>query len=319
MVYPITICKRVAAVCAACLALILSLPVGASAEDTPQPTLTLEYYHEDTVLSQVDFRLYRVADVVNGEGYALSGDFAGYPVSLTDLEDNGMAAAYTLSVYVSKDALKPLATRATDDNGRAVFGTLSTGLYLVIGENCRVGEVTYQTAPFLISLPHRQSDGALTYTVVAEPKNFIVTPPVEKTVDMTVVKVWEDTQAAAQRPQQIDIVLLRDGEEVQTVSLTEETHWRHTFTGLDTQYTWLVAEESVPDGYTVLYNGSHTTYTITNTYAGTTPPVEPTTPPADDPLPQTGLLQWPVWVLSLSGVALFVWGWWLVRRQRKSV
>lgn len=41
------------------------------------------------------------------------------------------------------------------------------------------------------------------------------------------------------------------------------------------------------------------------------PPTEPTTPPPDDPpdIPQTGQLNWPVPVLAVSGMTLFVLGW----------
>ena len=41
------------------------------------------------------------------------------------------------------------------------------------------------------------------------------------------------------------------------------------------------------------------------------PPSEPTTPPPDDPpdIPQTGQLNWPVPVLAVSGMTLFVLGW----------
>ena len=41
------------------------------------------------------------------------------------------------------------------------------------------------------------------------------------------------------------------------------------------------------------------------------PPSEPTTPPPDDPpdIPQTGQLNWPVPVLAVSGMTLFILGW----------
>lgn len=44
---------------------------------------------------------------------------------------------------------------------------------------------------------------------------------------------------------------------------------------------------------------------------------EPTQPPSDEKLPQTGQLIWPIPLLAITGVTVFVLGWWLCFGRRE--
>ncbi len=92
------------------------------------------------------------------------------------------------------------------------------------------------------------------------------THEVEK-ADVTVTKVWEDNNNQdGIRPEEIEVTLYANGEEVDTVKLTEANNWSYTFeqldvkaNGKDIEYT--VSEVSV-EGYTTTIEG----LTITNTH-----------------------------------------------------
>lgn len=68
-----------------------------------------------------------------------------------------------------------------------------------------------------------------------------------------------------------------------------------------TSDAWSVKEVDVPKGYTATYQKSGFVYTVTNT---------PT-------LIQTGLLKWPVPLLSGMGLLLFTVGWILYFRGKR--
>jgi hypothetical protein len=89
---------------------------------------------------------------------------------------------------------------------------------------------------------------------------------------------------------------------------------------------YYVVEQNVPTGYTVTTVQEGTTFVVTNTYtppASPTPPDTPGNTPTNTPpgtpnsntkLPQTGQLWWPVTIMALLGLTLFVLGWGIHRR-----
>ena len=87
----------------------------------------------------------------------------------------------------------------------------------------------------------------------------------------TVTKVWDDANNQdGKRPIDIDVKLLADGVDINTVTLNEENNWTYTWTGLpqmqsgkDILYT--VEEISSTEGYVASY--SDDTFTITNSYS----------------------------------------------------
>ncbi len=81
--------------------------------------------------------------------------------------------------------------------------------------------------------------------------------PEETTI--TVEKVWaDDDNFAGTRPESVTITLLANGKEIDSVVLSEENEWKHTFTELPVkengkEITYTVREDEVPEGYEVAY------------------------------------------------------------------
>ena len=116
--------------------------------------------------------LYRVADVSESGEFTLAGDFVDYPISLENLDNAGWRAlAQTLAGYVARDHLGPYKTAKTDENGRAFFDHLPTGLYLVMGDSYEKGRTTYTPDPFARCLPNPDGEtGEWMYDVEASCK-----------------------------------------------------------------------------------------------------------------------------------------------------
>lgn len=333
-------CRLMCILLAVLLLFALLTPFSVYAQGKAEPeqksTLTIHYQHDNIILSNVEFYLYHVADL-NDNIYELSGDFEDCPVDLNELMEDSTNAASTLAAYVQTYNLTPSKQQKTSENGVAVFDTLDAGLYLVIGEDCTQGDVVYKTTPFLVSLPYYdQAEDQLHYDITAEPKSTDVSRTDNQKIDVSVCKTWNDTGHEDKRPRQIQVVLLKDKTSYQSFTLSEENYWRHTWTGLDSRHTWSVIEKEVPRGYTVAYTVTSTVtstlFTITNTYAASGSTSTP--PPADTPskpsvptsassspsqtgLPQTGLLQWPIPVLTVLGLAFFAYGCWIVFRKKE--
>ena len=91
-------------------------------------------------------------------------------------------------------------------------------------------------------------------------------PPGKTTISRTVEKVWNDNNNP-DRPTSITVQLLRNGEVVETVTLSAANGWSYNWPELDVGYTWSVKEVNVAEGYTASVAKSGTTFIITNTYS----------------------------------------------------
>lgn len=89
---------------------------------------------------------------------------------------------------------------------------------------------------------------------------------------LTVHKIWDDN-GYPERPENITVVLNRDGEAHESVLLNQDNQWTHTWEKLDDRYEWTVTEE-VPDGYEATYAFEDNTIFITN-FTDYTPAPEP--------------------------------------------
>ncbi len=349
-----TLKKRVAVLCMA-IGILFMLMAGsvcaAGINTSADCKITLTYPCEGA-----PFRIYRVADIDKNAVLCLTDTFGHgkYPISLVHKEQSGWrATAEALAGYIARDGIEPLATGSILD-GVCVFEPLQVGLYLVLGDPHTDGEgVTYTPIPFFIRLPDLTSDRLYVYEVTATPKYEKDTPGESpKRVTRRVHKVWKD-EGASIRPTSVTVDLLCDGAVYDTVILSADTGWSHTWEGLDSDHTWQVAERNVPEAYTVTVSREGITFLIVNTYTPpvttdteppptdtlppeettppdttppltdtvppeeTTPPGESTTPPDDEPgLPPTGLLWWPIPLLAACGLFLFCAGFLLMRDSR---
>ena len=138
---------------------------------------------------------------------------------------------------------------------------------------------------------------------------------------VSVKKVWklDDGGTATDA---VQVALLRNGVEYETVTLGENNGWGHTWSRLNDNYIWTVQEVEVPEGFTVsIDRGFGNSFTITNDDEPRDNPEEPEDPdepeipdipdepdtPEEPGLPQTGQNWWPVvLVLTLGGGMLLV-------------
>lgn len=270
-----------------------------------EASLTVVYQDSGRGVKEVQFDLYRIADVSETARYSLAGEFADYPVSLEDLDSSGWRdLAQTLAGYAQRDQIVPDRTGNTDENGRLVFTDLTPGLFLVIGETSHQMDSTYIAESFICSLPGLTEEDDWEYDVEAAVKYEKVPDPV--LTSREVVKVWKNDDRDS-RPSEIEVQLLCDGDVVDTQKLNEENNWSYRWEGLDAEHGWNIAEREVPGGYQVSVSQEGTKIIVTN--SGTVP---------DDPdssLPQTGALWWPVPLLTAGGLLLFMAGWLWQKRQ----
>ena len=306
--------RRLLAAAAAVL-LLAGLAVSVCAASiAPQhlASLTVTFASDGAGFAGAAFRLFRVAAVDEAGGFTLEAPFSAYPVSLEGLTAAGWRAlAQTLEGYVRRDGLEPLEAGVTDDDGSLTFSGLLPGLYLLLGEPYESGGWRYTPEPLLVTLPAEAADGGWNYDEVIAVK-FDSEPIPTEEQSYTVVKIWEDGGSDS-RPREITVDLLQDGAVYDTVVLSAANNWRQTWDGLDAGSRWYVVERAVPDGYTVTVEREGTVFALTNT-AEEMPEVPEETP--DDTLPNTGVLWWPVPVLALAGLTLFILGWGRRRHEK---
>ena len=318
-----------------CLLLAALLPTAVLARgriNTGAPlSLTIQY-----PCAGITFRLYRVAEVSAYGEYALTGGFKDDPVTLKQPDQAGWRAlAATLDGYAVQDQRLPLVSGETGREGRLTFSDLEAGMYLVTWQKHTTGGYLYTPEPFLISLPGLDGEDNWVYSVTAEPKydreKEDSIQPGDKTIRRKVLKVWEDEEDESERPETVTVQLLQNGKVYDTVTLSGKNRWSHEWSGLDKNDTWQVVETDVPEDYTVTVSREGITFVVTNTLSTDIPivpmPEEPSPEVPDQPedpvphepvpqgpaLPQTGVLWWPVPLLTCGGMALFLVGW--VRRR----
>lgn len=292
-------------------------------------SLTVVYEDDGTAVSGAPFALYRVADVNEKvDVFTLAGQFAKYTnIDVSNTKNSNsewLIIAKMLADYATADGLTADKTGNTNTDGKLTFSELDAGMYLVVGESYVVGKTRYLATPYLLVLPNRsQSDYTLNYDLTSNVKFTKQTvlpdlPSHKDTTDRKVLKVWNDNDNSDDRPNEITVHLLCDGEVFDTVTLNEKNHWRHEWNKLSIynkhgySIRWTVTEEPV-EGYTTLISEEGITSVITNTREMPTPAeVVP-----DSTLPQTGLLWWPVLVLFAAGMVILMVGV-VVSRKKKA-
>lgn len=285
--------------CALLIAGWLLQPMGVMAltslEAEHPCSLTLSYTQEGIGFSNLEVRIYRVAEAFEDGTFELISPFSNYPVNIHGItsQTEWKTVAATLSAYIAANQVGPTCTKTTDDNGMVVFAGLETGLYLVAGTVAEHESGNYIFDHFMMYLPTPQDDGSFHYDMEAKPKCSDYTPATE----YTVVKLWKDSGYANDRPASVTVDILKDGVLEETQTLNAENNWTYTWQVPEGKGVWTVVEKDVPNDYTVTIRSHETTFVITNTH---------TTP---EDTPQTGDTS-PLWLymisMCLSGLMLLI-------------
>lgn len=277
-------------------------------------TFTISYQDGKLPLSGAQFKLYHVADVDETGEITVTDSFSRFNVDIRGKNDNAWRTiASTLEGYVLNGSAAPDDSGKTDDNGMISFPSagkkLAKGLYLVVGTRHEQYGNYYDATPFMVMLPSQDNSNTWSYEISSSPKhttNQIPTKP--ETVTRKVLKVWKDGGATQQRPKEITVQLLQNGNVYSTVKLNAGNNWRYEWSNLDSKYKWTVIEKT-PSEYTVSITQEGITFVITNSTSNNSQPGKPSEPS----LPQTGQLWWPVPVLFCVGLAFISAG--LIRRR----
>lgn len=255
-----------------CLLLIPYTVYALSTDQAKEPidsdalcTLTLNYTSSEAALPSLAVDVYRVAEVSPDFRYSLTSPFADSGLILNGLlsQSEWNTVRTTLDSYVAANGVSPSATVATDENGTAVFDELATGLYYVAPQTVTVDGFRYYFASTVISLPDLKEDGNWNYEITANPKPD-VRPPSSTDLEYRVLKLWKGGEEET-RPTEVTVDLLKDGTVVRTVTLSAENGWSYSWFAADDGSLWTVAEQNVPEGYTVTVEQNETVYTVVNT------------------------------------------------------
>lgn len=303
-----------ARLCAAVLVLcmlVLCLPAGAAAPNA-ESTLSIFYKNGEDFIAGAEFSVYRIAELTDYPTLRPCENYEKLPVDYGDMtEDEWDELALTLKGYALRDNLTPDASGYTDENGELVLEGLKNGLYLVLGGNCAKGRTVYTCEPFFILLPgYNAANDEWNPEVSAFPKSAASDDGDGDYVSRRVLKVWTDDNDP-DRPKDIVVDLLRDGVVYDSVILNDENEWHYEWNKLSRRSDWIVVERDTP-GYTSKLSLQTTTFTLQN--SGSDPKSPPDKPP-DENLPQTGLLWWPVPMMTAFGLLFILIG---ILRRRKS-
>ncbi|MBE6037712.1 MAG: Cna B-type domain-containing protein [Anaerofustis stercorihominis] len=266
---------------------------------TESASLAIRFCPEgEAVAEGVTFSLYRIADMDNTGGYTLLEKYAAYDID-TDLDSGSTdrkTLADTLSAYIAADGIGPDEMAVTNYEGIAAFKDLSAGLYLVMGEEFDSGRKIYTPETFIIFLPATDENGIWVYDVSVNVK--YESRPGSESIDLKVIKIWDDGEGN-NRPESITVELYDGGILLDTVILDSTNDWSYCWEELYGGASYSVIEKNVPEGYTVSVEKDANTFIITNHR-----PDEP----AEPELPYTGVLWWPVALLTFAGVVLMLLG-----------
>lgn len=290
------------------LSILVCPLVFSSSAETDQSrniVVTINYHTADTPLPGATFALYKVADITPQGEYAITNPFIAADITQEHIINVEMwrDLAPVLSSYVSKTETDPNFTVTTAENGIAVF-SVSPGLYLVCGNPLELDWKQYNAECNLLALPTHSSDQYLNDKVTIFPKPEITPIPKRQ---LQVLKIWNDAHNTSSRPDMIEVELLQNNRRYDTVTLSKSNSWTYHWKELDARHQWSVKEKNIPHTYSVTYEQIGDRFIITNSL--NTSPSSP-----ENTLPQTGLIWWPVPLLALGGMLLFLVGW-LMRRQ----
>ena len=274
-----------------CLHLMPCQAMAASTSDAIEPILpenecqlTVSYRCAETALSDVQVRLYRIAEVSADLRYTLTPAFAASGLSLDGIRTAGEwnVIRATLEAHIIAHSIASDATSVTDKDGQARFEGLKTGMYLATVDLVEQNKLHYLFESALIPLPALGQDGRWQYQTSVNAKGEVLPPvnPDEET-ELKILKLWRGDEGRNDRPKSIEVEIFCNGNSYKTVTLSAENQWAYSWSAPDDGSRWTVVERNIPKGYTATVEERSGTFVLTNTRIPSDPdvPVKP---------PQTG-------------------------------
>lgn len=156
--------------------LVLLMSAASYALTSGSGELTLVLEHNNSPLSNISMSIVKVADAGESEKtivYTLTSEFRGCRVNPNNLStENNIAMSATLSGYVRNNNIS-VTTATTNSKGTANFKNLDPGLYLVMMQS----NTRYIMTSVVIPVPIIEDDGFVNYIVIAHPKTEQIPEP----------------------------------------------------------------------------------------------------------------------------------------------
>ena len=287
--------KRIFAVIIAIVLSITTFVTPASAYSLPdlsrRGSITIEMKYGSNVIRDMGITIYRVAEAELLSGVLLSfsstSQFSGANINYDELDSSSKNLEFSkiLRDYASNNNI--VGTKdSTNSAGQVAFSNLDIGIYLVV-PSAITGY--YTPAPYLIMLP-QASDNGWVYSVSAKPKTEVIpVPPPPPPPPGPPPRPRPDPGPEPDPRPRPD----PDPRPTPTPLPPVPTPPRGSY------------EEILPDDIPL---GNEEIWTI-----------DPDDiPKGTGDLPQTGVLRWPIPVLSISGLLLFSFGWVMTSKEKKS-
>lgn len=267
-----------------------------SADTNRKLSLTVNAVYDKTGIEGMEFQLYLISTMNEDGTLSVTEEFkdAEKELQITGKNDGlWKNAAQKIQQKILKESKrKPVATAKSNQNGTAVFENLKKGLYFVFPGSVTVKEHVYSSSAFFVLLPEKEQ-ASVCVNAKIEKKELLE--------DYSVLKIWKDQNQEDQRPKFIEITLLCDGKEYDTIKLPQNGRWQYTWSDLETAHQWTVTEGKVKGYETSSIVQEGNTFTVTNTCTQKKQQSE-------TKLPQTGQLWWPVPMLLCAGFLSMIIG-----------
>jgi hypothetical protein len=285
-----------------------------STEDASEPiltdrdcALTLSYVCDQTVVTDMEVKLYQIASVSADFQYTLTSSFMPCGLELNGIHSAGEwnVIRSTLEARIIADAIEVSAKANTDATGQVSFDSLQPGMYFAMADIVAQGENNCVFETVLVALPGLFADGTWQYEMTVIPKSEKL-PPVQEDeqTEMKVLKLWKGDEGNNRRPKNVEIELFKDGKSYQKVVLSQENNWSYSWPVKQDGAKWTVVERNIASGYTMTVEQRENTFVLTNTL----PSQGPDGP--EDP-PKTGdtvnVMFYVVWMV-ISGSVLLILG-----------
>lgn len=256
-----------------------SFAFATSAIPKDKGTLQATYLIDEKPVESIEFQIYKVATYGNHGEFEWLDAFKDYRLAF-DVHNVEIlrTTAAALSSLVIRDGIPYIDKQSTDNAGSMTFANLDQGVYLITGESYTDGFTTYYPVPSLaVVYGYDVSNLELKH-------DSVYNPP--RDTNVHVIKVWDDG-GWEERPESVEVQLLRDGKEYDKVELSDRNNWRYTWRELDSTSVWTVVEV-VPEGYELTIQRSGNNYTLHNHHDLPTPeptptPEEPSPAPSETP------------------------------------
>ena len=142
--------------------MVLLLPVSVYAEEdqvidtTKKCSITGTYTYDEDVLTNVNTKIYKLADIDASAKYTYLEEFKTLEKDINSLKTSEYVDySKSVSEFIKKNNVKELASSTTDKDGKFYYKNLDVGLYLIEVEEMTKNGYYYQTNPTLVTVPNR--------------------------------------------------------------------------------------------------------------------------------------------------------------------